>query len=716
MRLCLIFFIALLSWADLLMIDVPISDYHIDNGLIVMEDGAYIHVPGAPKVPCRKLTIALPPGAIVESATFHGMREELGSFTIPPMEPALPITPVEDVVSQIWESYENQKNRFYSSDRLYPETYGMVLSKGGLRKYTLIDIACYHFAYNAVSEKLYYTPNIKVEVYYRMPAPESERAMFWQELLDDVTFDDIAEKTIYNWKDAQTWYHTDTPRMASGYTIILPSALESSVDDLIIWRQSQGYDVNVVTLEYFNVSITGGDLEQKIRNYLRENMADIEYVLLVGNSSDTPWRLICPWNDDPDSPYNSPSISPIPSDLYYGELTDPDSLSWNSDGDLLYGEVYTQDFEPYGDDDPDYHADVHVGRIPISTQSVIEDICDKIIAFDGNNDLSYKAASLLAGGMIVFENEDYSGDPRVDAADDMERLMNDLVFDRANTVYIYEKAGISACPHPCTDSLTRANMIGYWNRKGVVYEYNHGAPETYARKVWTWDDGDGVPESNEINWYTCLHVSDVGQLDNDYPATTFLRSCSCGKPEVYSLGIRLLEHGSSAVISSSRSAWVALAHRGGIPYHFYDRLMKDTVSSYGIVGNAYDIATIDFMDSISFWLPAYHYNLYGDPALRQFGSSLIAAEESQKSISHPTISIYPNPASKSMTIHFNALIKRKIELDVYDECGRFVHRLYDGYVEEPTKKVNTDLPTGVYFLQLRDGDTIQVKKFIVIHR
>ncbi len=713
MRLSISLLIIIFSWADVLIVDVPIPEYQISDNMINMEKGAYIHLPGAPSLPGRKLTIALPPGAIFESVKFYGTREELTSCAIAPMLPALPLTNKGNAIAKIWESYKISKDRFYCSDRLYPETYGVLLSKGGLRKYTLVDVFCYHFAYSPVSQRLYYTPNIRVEIHYRMPAPGSERAQFWQRLINDITYDNIAEEVIYNWHDARVWYRPRTPNRANGYTIIITTALESSVNALAAYRQSQGYDVNIVTKEYIESNIAGNELAQKIRNYLRENMVDIEYVLMVGNAS--PMRLLVPWNNDPDSPYDDDGYSPIPSDLYYAELTDHDSLSWNSDGDSYYGEVYNQDTEPYGDDDPDYHADVHVGRITSSTQSIIEDICDKIIAFDGNSDLSYKTASLLAGGMIYFENENYGGYPRIDGADDMEQLMNDSVFDRSNAAYIYEMAGLNACPYTCTDSLTRSNMISYWNKKGIVYEFNHGAPESYARKVWTWDDGDSVAESSEIDWYTCLHTSDVDQLDNDYPATTFLRSCSCGKPEVYSLGIQLLEHGSSAVISSSRYAWVSLADRGGIPHHFYYRLMKDTLSSHGIVGNAYDLARNDFMDSTGFWIPAYHYNLYGDPALHQFGASVIVVEESQKSMPHATFSIYPNPSLGTVTIQLHSSKEREVELDVYDESGRFLQCLYNGYVEEGTKKLNTDLPTGVYFLRLKDGDNIQVKKFIITH-
>jgi len=713
MRLFLLLVFTLSAWAEVLWLDVPLSEYQVTDNAIIMENAAYINIPGAPNIPCKKLTIALPPGALFEYAKFYGTREEITELTVLPAQPPMPLMD-DEAVAQVWDLYETQKEKFYSSDKMYPQTYGTVLSKGGLRKYTLIDIVCYPFAYRPVSQELYYTPNIKVEIHYSMPAPESERAQFWQNLIDDITFNEIAQEMIYNWNDCQIWYHTDTPRRANGYTIIIPAALQNSVDDLVTHRQSQGYDVNVVTKEYIEVNVVGDDLAQKIRNYLRENMADIEYVLVVGHITDIPMRMCVPFNNDYDSPYDDPDFSPIPTDLYYAELTDSDSLSWNSDGDSYFGEVFNPDFEPVGDDNPDYHADVHVGRIPTSTQSVIEDICEKFIVFDSNTDLDYKTASLLAGGMIFFENENYGGYPLIDGADEMEQLIDDYVFDRSNAVTLYEKAGLIISPYPCTDSLTRINQIFYWNRKGIMYEYNHGSPYSYARKIWAWDDGDSIPESPEIQWFTCLQTGDAYQLDNEYPATTFLRSCLCGKPEEYGLGPQLLHYGSSTVICGSRVVWVKLADQNGTPYYFFKRLMIDTIVTHGIVGNAFSFARVDFMESTGFWITAYTFNLYGDPALHQYGSNT-GIEETDKKIVVPTFFIFPNPTSGTVTIQSNSLGSNKVELNVYDECGRFVQALYHGYLEVGAKEIETNLSTGVYFIRFKQGESTQVKKFVVVY-
>jgi len=650
-----IFLLCSFGWTNTLTVNVPAPVYNMEGNKLVVHNASYINTIGAPNIPCRKVTVAVPAGAIVESVDFSASRTLIGKCSIEPAKPPLPMTN-ENAVREIQGIYERSKNTFCASNKLYPATYGRLLSEGGLRKYTTLDIACYHFAYNPSSQKLYYAPNITITIHYGMPEESTERARCSKNLKDDITFDGIAKQEIYNWEDTKLWYHTDTPRRANGYYIIIPSSLTNSVDTLVSYRQSQEYNVQVVTKEYIDANVSGVEIVQKIRNYLRNNLADIEYVLLVGSFTDLPWRQLVPFNNDPDSPWNDINISPIPSDLYYAELTDPDSLSWNSDRDNFYGEVYDANVQPNGDDDPDYHADVHLGRIPFSEQSTIQDICKKMIAFDSNTDLSYKTASLLAGAVYYYANEDHQGNIRNDGADYMEQLMDDGVLSRSNATYLYEKGGLSPCPYTCTDSLTQSNMITYWQSKGIMYECHHGNTSIYARKVWVWDDGDNVPESNEMQWPTSLYITDVYQLDNNHPATCFLRSCLCAKPEVNSLAAQLLHYGASDIVASTRISWMTFADPGGMPYHLFERLMKDTTLSGGVIGNSYDIARNDFMDATGFWLPAYHYNLYGDPALRQYGR-LVGIEETEKDQRQKTrdlrLTTYPNPFTRRIEIRFS---------------------------------------------------------------
>lgn len=711
LKVLLSFMFFVIGWAGVLHVDVAAPEYILDRGDLTVPEAAYINPIGAPALPCKVITVALPPGAIIEKVDFHGAWCELGSLSVPPSEPPLPLsygTAVED----LRKNFRRASDAYYRSNQIYPVSYGRVISAGGLRKYTLVTVACNHFGYNAVSGVLYFSEDIAVDIYYKLPLPSSERAIYWNGLIDDVTFDTVAEDLIYNWNDAKAWYHTDNPKRADGYYVIIPSAIQNAADALVQHRQNQGYDVNVVTMEYIDANIPGVDGPQKLRNYLRTNMADIHHVLLVGFSTDIPWRSLVPFNDDPNSPYNHLDYSPIPSDLYLAELTDPDSLSWNSDGDSYYGEVFTANFQPFGDDDPDYHADVHLGRIPFSDQGVIEDICAKLIAFDTNTDIGYKTASLLTGALYYYANENNTGNARMDGADYCEQLLVDSVMDRASAVTLYEKGGLGPCTLSCTDSLTRDNHIAYWQNKGIMYECHHGNVPLYARKLWAWDDGDNIPETGEITWPTSFYITDVYALDNSHPSTCFLRSCLCGKPEETSLGSMLLYRGGSSVISSSRISWASSSDPGGIPYHFYDRLLQDTLLSGGVIGTAYDIARNDFMGNSGFWLPAYHYNLFGDPALRQYGQ-LLGIEEVELSKQAPSVVLYPNPSRGVINLGVRTSQKVDASFDFYDVSGRLVKTVNICEQNGEDISLNVILPAGIYFMRCRD-DGFDFREKIVI--
>ena len=528
-----------------------------------------------------------------------------------------------------------------------------------------------------------------------------------------MTFDDVAQRLIYNWQDAQVWYHTDTPSRANGYYIITPSALQGAVSSLAAYRQGQGYDVYVITREYIETNVTGADTPEKIRNYLRQNVADIEYALLVGFSTDMPWRDLVPFNNDPNSPWNHPDYSPIPGDLYLAELTDPDSVSWNSDGDAYYGEVFNEYFQPVGDDDPEYHAEIRLGRIPFSTPSMIEEICAKLIAFDANTDIAYKTASLLTGALYYYANENNTGNARMDGAEYCEQLLVDSVLPRSTATTLYEKGGLRPCTLASTDSLTRANHVVYWQNKGVMYECHHGSVQFYARKLWAWDDGDSIPETAEITWPTSLHTADVSQLDNIHPATCYLRSCLCGKPEETGLGAMLLYRGGASVISSSRICWTSSADPGGMPYHFFDRLLRDTTASRGIIGNAYDGAKIDYMGSTGFWLPVYHDNLFGDPALRQFGQ-LVGVEGEGQEIAACPLDVFPNPSRGRIAVNLAAAPGTPAWLEIFDVAGRVIGRRAIRVQTADDLPVALELPAGVYFLRCGFSGDVITRKVVVV--
>jgi|GEM_PF-656767 len=618
---------------------VDIPDFEIET----LKDGTqkinlpgfgHLSIDGVPYLPAKTFTLAIPPGAVVTSVNVDGVFSPFpGTYNITPAQPLLPCGNPK-TAERIMEKYRETKERIYSSNAFYPDVMGGLSGRGGLRKYNLVDVDVCPFSYNPVTGELRFADQVTITIHYTLSSEKLEEA---ERLKSDNLIEEEARDAIYNYEMAREWYKNDkSVKSLYDYVIITTPSCSSSVSSLVDWKQSLGYNVNIVTKEWINSSYNGNDIQQKIRNFLRDKYPQgewgIEYVLIVGDDNNIPMRRCVPWNNDFDSPWDDTLLSPVPTDLYYAELTDPDNTSWNSDGDDYYGEVGTES-GGYGDDSPDYHADVHLGRIPWSDNTKIQHICQKIVAFEQNTDITYKKSSLLAGAMYNYYNENGEGMARCDGAELMENLMNDGIIDRGYAVTEYEKEGVNPCPYSCTYPITQTNIINQWQARGIFNEVAHGWLNSFARKVWTQDlNSDGVPQDNEIAWYAGLTSNDALSLDDTYPAIGFLCSCLCSYPEfLNNLGAALLYQGAAGIVSGTRETiyrpgWSGPTDGGSMSfdYYFFEKLLKDTTNTHAKVGDALDAsrnvyASIDVWNWPTRYVNIYGLMLYGDPSLYHFG-------------------------------------------------------------------------------------------------
>ncbi|MFC2093986.1 YCF48-related protein [Bacteroidota bacterium] len=78
---------------------------------------------------------------------------------------------------------------------------------------------------------------------------------------------------------------------------------------------------------------------------------------------------------------------------------------------------------------------------------------------------------------------------------------------------------------------------------------------------------------------------------------------------------------------------------------------------------------------------------------------------------------YPNPFNPTTTISYSLPLKSQVELAIYNALGESVMQLVNEEKPAGSYSVEFDaanLPSGVYFYQLKAGDFIQVKKMIII--
>ncbi|MFH2000592.1 MAG: C25 family cysteine peptidase, partial [Planctomycetota bacterium] len=321
-------------------------------------------IPGTPNLPARIHAIAVPPGAEVTGVSLEAAEafELPGEFRIRPVP--LPRAVGKDVekpelYAKDLALYEETRERIYGSDEAYPSQLGELVRTAGYRKYNLADVRVQPFSYHPKTGKLIYYPKIVINVHYTLPkaslnGPSPEQTYRRDNL---VRTEAVARELITNYDQAQAWYFE--PAASKGlslysFVIITTSSLTSAVQDLVAWESKKDKTVNVVTTTWINANYSGYDTAERIRNFLRDKYPQeewgIEDVLLVGHYDDVPMRRC-----NQDLGYGQPE-----TDLYYAELSLPDSESWDKNGDHKWG----------SNEDPiDFYSEVNVGRIPWSTVS-----------------------------------------------------------------------------------------------------------------------------------------------------------------------------------------------------------------------------------------------------------------------------------------------------------------------------------------------------------
>ena len=630
--------------SEVLTIDVNSGEYQIINRskgqLIEMDGFGYLIVPGKPMLPSKNFLIALPPGAWVQSVEVKGAgaTQLPGTHRIVPCPPIMPLADPHqypELVEKMQLEWQRNNQAVYSTDQAYPKERGKLTGSGTLRKYSYASVSFYPFSYHPQSGRLIYYDAAQITIKYTLPSPGSLEAQKVEEMKWDNLADERASRLFVNYQQVKELYRPtglepNALLQTHDYVIITTSDLLSAIasSNFLDWKTSLGYKVRIVlTTDTEITNQPGIDLAEQIRNFLRSYYIPwgIEYVLLVGDYATVPMRYCYPDSSNHANGAGDPSAWPwsgdVPTDYYYADLSDPDATSWDSDGDGFLGE--------YGQDSPDLLAEVYVGRIPTNNTDRITYTCNKLVAFEQDTG-AWKGNALHAGAIAYFANEDHSGRELKDLAVYLDSIETQIMTGWTISHYS-EQDGLAPSAY-AWNALSEPAFIGDWRdgQYGVVNWGAHGWSNRVARKIWSWDDGDGVPESHEMSHPNLISI--YSDLDDDYPSIVYALSCMVGYPEPNAwgnLGIDLLTKpgfGSSVgTLSGTRVVWVSLGGGELRCYHF-NHFLIDGPSGPERVGDAlynskfYCNQNYSWDHYSEYW-NAFGYNLYGDPALVRVGIS-----------------------------------------------------------------------------------------------
>jgi hypothetical protein len=515
-----------LVWADLqqqgkMSVSIPVGAYgtkDTEQGQeVFVEQFGRLLVPGKPNLPSKIFALAIPPGAELVNVGFDAGQGVVlpGAYEISPAPLPRVIGQEDPLVYQAERTkYDQNYSSVYGSDEPYPQEVVEFVRTAGYRKYNLADVRVTPFSYRPQSGQLTYFPDIVVHVTYRFAKKDREI------IVDNLArTEKVAREIILNYDQAQGWY---SPAMATGkglydFVIITTAACTSSVMPLANWETTKGRNVKVVTTAWIEANYGGGyDLAENMRNFLRDKYPSgqwgIEDVLLVGHYDDVPMRRT--WQD---LGYGKPE-----TDFYYAELSLPDDQSWDDDEDHQYGE---------NSDPIDFYNEVNVGRIPWSSPSTVESICQKSVAYELSEDASFKKNILLLG---AFFWED------TDCAVLMEAKVNQPWMSDWTMTRMYELGHTS---YPMDYNLTWSNVRDVWSTG------------TFAFVDWA---GHGSPTSSHVMYSkgsAFVTNSTCPYLNDDYPAIIFADACSNSDTDYLNIGQAMMQQGGVGFLGATKVAY-----------------------------------------------------------------------------------------------------------------------------------------------------------------
>jgi hypothetical protein len=493
-------------------VEIPVGEYEITdtkNGQkIKLEDYGHLMIPGQPLLPSKIFAIAIPPGSFFTDVTFNAGKgiELSGKYDIVPSDiPGLIGEDNQEFYRIQQEEYDERYKKIYGSDEPYPESVGEVVRKAGYRNYNLVDVRIMPFTYYPLTGKLVYYPDITVNVKYSFPEGYS-----YEEVAVDINSDNqkTANRIIVNYEQAKNWYiKNHGSRETYEYIIITLDELTSSVTELQEWEENKGRNVKVVTTDWIDSNYDGYDLAQKMRIFLREKyLVDewgIQYLCLIGDYDDVPIRTTAQYVG---------GYGPPATDFYYAELSLSDEDSWDSDGDHQFGE---------NSDLVDFYSEINVGRIPWSDPETVEHICEKSVAYEQNNDPSFKKNILLIG---TFFWPDTDNAVLMETKTDPEEhpWMEDW-----NMTRMYEEAQSS---YDCDYDVSYENVKTVWSEGTYAFVdwAGHGSPTACY---------EYYPSQAFVDTNTCNFLND------DYPAIIFADACSNSDTKHYNIGKMMLKQG-----------------------------------------------------------------------------------------------------------------------------------------------------------------------------
>lgn len=570
---------------SVLSISVNIDNFFIEeeiNGQKIFADGfGRLSNVGEPYLPSKIISIAIPPNAVFSNLEYkikniHKFDE---NYQIMPIDPPV-IDNNSKTYLQLFQEYKQNFNTIFENNSFYPYENVEFIRCAKFREYNLVDVKVTPFSFNPVSEELEFYSQILINVKFSTNSGINDEKFFY-----NFKTEKIANDIIFNFEMIEDLYPKTNQinNESFDYVIITLESLTSAINSLVDWEIEKGRSVKVVTKEWIETNYSGIDLAQKIRNFLRDKYPSdkwgIQDLCIIGHWDDIPMRK---------TSQRLGNYEPAETDFYYAELSKPDKESWDSNCNGIFGE---------DNDQIDFYNEINVGRIPWSDFDTVQHICEKSVAFEKNNDPTFKNSILSLAAFI---------DHNTDGATFMEYCMNDTI-------------------HPWMSQWNKTRLYEWNSKYSYDFILNHGnvidvwSGGKFALVSW---NAHGSPFGSYVGQNAFIHVNDCPSLNDDYPAIISAASCSNSDTDHLNIGQAMMKQGAVGFVGANKPA--SYCSRWSHPNDGSDQsfkyfFVKAVTSCEFTQGQAFQYALREMYVNGLWYDQKYEYfchgSLWGNPSL-----------------------------------------------------------------------------------------------------
>ena len=347
--------------------------------------------PGEPLLPVVVEPVVVPAGAVVTEIEMldEEWLELDGSYNIGPAQPdvILPRPGVEETPGLVPPDRE-----VYSSAMPYPETTARLLESGTMSGYRIAHVELRPVRYVPATGKLQVATRMRYRLHWVLSGTDNTVATVRQR----EEFGKAVRQLVVNPRDVDR----NAPRIRRSavsnlppgnyeYVVVTEAPMDTVFERLAEWKTQKGVPGTVVLISWIETNYTGYDLQEKIRNFLKDahDTWGTMYALLGGSGDyNTSGQNIFPTR-------MANYIGDEPCDLYYGGLDG----TWDANGNHTYGQVA---------DSADMYSDIYVGRASVYNVAMAQNFVAKTIAYEQNPPAGFIKRMLLPTAILWSSYEE----------------------------------------------------------------------------------------------------------------------------------------------------------------------------------------------------------------------------------------------------------------------------------------------------------------------